>query len=341
MLTILNNPTSPVSVYSDSAVWTLATDNPVIALVKVDIKISGVTVATQYGNVINGVTRFNLRGVFMSILRDFNNPLSTPPNPGNFSNSSTDKMSLNLVLDWEEVAEMVITLQESVTIHKNSQSSRGNEWDTGSIWYAYDSQGITPSRPFYTGQVLPFNVIGDNIPHFLYINGNQLYDAPQINRNFQTIVWKENLQDDKLTIMSTLTSGQIGQIVLNLFRVEPCEHSEVLYFLNQWGGWEWSLWTSVETTWKTNKTTYNVYDDITFGSTSIKTLNNDLREEKKLFGIAWAENYWLRGLMSSPIILDSKGRQVEILDNNILTESPQLIQPELTISYKQNNIMTY
>ena len=118
--------------------------------------------------------------------------------------------------------------------------------------------------------------------------------------------------------------------------------SLTLYFLNQYGGWDWYNVIDYEELTKADKAQHSRYSDM-YGGKEIYQHVSEKKKELKCYGRAGiAERLaYIEGLVTSPFVFDQDGNRVRVLDNNILTDADGMLEPEFTIQYLEENTINF
>jgi hypothetical protein len=118
---------------------------------------------------------------------------------------------------------------------------------------------------------------------------------------------------------------------------------KILYFQNQYGGWDFYDFIDFEEKYITSKNQFTTYSDLV-GTRDILQQNDGRERELKLYGRPGTYNslYYIRDLITSPIVLDESLTKVRVIDSDIrLRNGNEIIYPEVTIRYVKENTIKY
>lgn len=359
----------PLHVFYDNNVFKLSTDNPDAKLISCEIlsQPSNAVLAQQYSHVLDGNSVFNLRGVLSSLHSLYNNFITEPatlPTPGNIILVDTPKHSSGIKLRFSEfntANELVNPITtEYYRLLKAGVNEYEDRWgynDTNKTMFGFaypDSATDLVTRYAFKNQLIPIVTIGPYVPDTmmqLRLNGSNLgaeYDTHPTCYNLHLLRDGGSVTNNTLGMEYNEEQGMailhhVQSTSLKFYtKPKPCRGG-TLYFLNPWGGWEWFNYVDFVESTKVNKSDYEVYDEAFFGSKShYKYISKD-RTEKKLYSEYrdGKNTYYLKYLITSPIVIDDLGNTVKVIDSSIRTNINELIDPTVTIEYNTPNIINY
>lgn len=348
-LSLITSPPSPLAAWGPPEEWVVETDDSTVGLIKATITEGGTTRGVQYAQVINDQATFNFRGLWASIMYEWNNPITS--HTGVVSTAPQDLDVKMIDVNFVEVGPVFPgNTGTTRNLWRTRDTGRDVYWDrnASSDFFvpflnsvgtplASDSR---PHRPIFQNQIIPVTFVGKNSDSNLWMRWSQPteYQIGSLG-NFRECVTLRNDVDGDWSIGWTKDLDLKDTRVLDLHTVPKGEHTEILYFRNKWSGWDWSLWTDVERSIGSKSTTHSF--NTTVGGNQYSTEIENVWEDKKLTPIAWPERYWLRDLWTSPVILDSTGTRVVLITNGGTVESPDFSDDSVTIRKWDDWIMNY
>lgn len=191
-----------------------------------------------------------------------------------------------------------------------------------------------------------FAVDGQYIPIVYYTNQlttDTLFHAGTVNKlmgftsinlhHYRSLIWRATSTLPFGTIRLASNTLTYPSLELSIDR-NLYSRSKILYFLNDFGGWEWYNFIDYESVNRGDKTQILRHINID-GDLGIGQLSNDSVRRFKLFGRPATRDFTfhLKDLVTSPIVLDENGIEVRVLDDNIMYDGLGLIEPTVTIEY--------
>ena len=115
--------------------------------------------------------------------------------------------------------------------------------------------------------------------------------------------------------------------------------SKTLYFLNQYGGWEWYNFIDYEQLYRAKKSQFSFNKSIS--EREVGQYTGNVIEELRLYGRPLMNPYYLRHIISSPVVFDEDGTRVRVIETDILYNADQIVEPEVTIQYVEEKCIGY
>lgn len=347
-ITINNQPATQTGAFGKNIIQATSNDLEVKSL-KYELYIAGDLQGSQYTPLFNyPVTGrqavINLSGLYSSVLSSYNNPIQGVSS--NFEEIDADE---HQKLIFDNLKEVGSTGQEGLarTIYKavNTKFNVNDYWNTSGSerFLAYSRKNNEIKRVAFDGEYIPISYYNANTETGLQIQktttkGTTNLGLTNANNIYRVCVWKVNSSEDHNVIG---INNSTVNLQLSIDRTKY-ERTKTLYFLNEYGGWEWYDFIDYEVTNKSDITQLTKYYGIE-GDLKIQQLSNDSIKQLKLYGRPATSDYvdHLRYLITSPVVLDENGDEVRVLDSSITYEAEGIIDPEITIQYLQEKTIKY
>lgn len=373
MAITITSPTNKyIHAFNDSdTIFTVSTDNVSGSLIRCEVleQPSNTAVSEQFAHIIDGSSTFNLRGVLTSYVSSFNNPITsgTLPAVGAMARITASESAKKVKLKFTEFeleTEAASLTSDDIYVLKSAINEEGTRWHltlpTNAAYFTYTYPDTTTTilkRMAFPNQIIPITTMGvvaDN-GSTLQFTTNEVVNGVAGSTTYYTAF--ENVIGINLHVYRN-NSAKFKRLRMGLnFSLswydqptgldihttpEPCR-AKTLYFLNQRGGWEWFNFIDFEVNQTSKKDEYEIYNNSFMGAKSYYTHVEDNNYEYRLYGryINGTEGYYLRDIITSPIVLDELGNRVQVLTSRIKTDVEDLYNPEITIRYISTNVLNY
>ena len=303
---------------------------------------SGINVLSeQYALVVDGVATFQMQSALASILAGFNNPISYTMAPGAVQVVPTakhykDDLTYTLAEPVNEGTQSLSNRKIFKAIRTESETTWiVNIGQTKDCRFAMHGAGEVSRRGF-VGMKIPLSIYSGLTASTL-IEVNKDVTSPAIsvagNEEFFVTTWKDNLSAKDYTF--DIASEPYNR--LRVYMDNWCPRGKILYFLNDLGGWEWHTFIDYDVNERTDKE--QLTTRTATGQRNILQKITDTTKEYKLYSrtVASENVSYLRYLLTSPVVLDENGLQVRVMDDNFRTDSSELIEPNVTIRYVEED----
>jgi len=324
---------------------------------------SPVPVTEQYTPAFNEQAVFTTKGIFGSLMNDFTNPFDYISE--GMVSVDENKMSRRPTIQARQIdgngneitgSENRINISD-ITIFKAAHSGEGD------IWSRYETpiHGFANIRNkdnkiiryFYKDDKIPLTVIygqlgtpGDRPEFDIYLNDTKIGESGGIaeatrRRDFIVDLSQYDLSGiNEFRIVDPDTGENYTNTVNYKFKVDPkCyPRNKSLHFLNKYGGWETYNFIDYSAREQVDKDQYTTYKDI-YGKTEMGESVYYGETELNLEGREMVSEfcYYLKEIISSPIVLDEKGTRVKVTSSNLRLDEEGIIEPRLTIKYDRED----
>jgi len=296
---------------------------------------------TQFVTSFGKIGKFILRGTLGSLLDSYTNPI-VDLSPG--ATSDINPIDHSKILDFEVIA---LNSQSSsigdpstlsdIKIHKAVDNKYGDKWgNSDEAFLALDTVDDIAHRHVFKNQIIPISFYTIDTYRNATLNGSTI--ATMSNSNgFGVTSYKENSNQDYNTLE---IQGSDEQLIYTLDS-KSYPRAKTLYFLNNYGGWEWYNFIDYEEEERATKEIYTVYADDEDTLDIFQQTESNFTQYK-LTGVPLIDTHmgYIKYLITSPIVLDENGLRVKVIDRNVLTNSEGLLEPNITIQYIDKNNIT-
>lgn len=322
--------------------------NPAISQIKYDLEKNGDVLASQFSPIypvyVNGVITFlssnlDVKGLYMSALPSYNNPLNTP---SAFTEIDAKNHQVKITDVIYEDAPLGDYVEIERYLFKATEINFSTEWNASKNYLPYHrDKNNKIIRKVFNGMKIPIS--------YYTLNYNLGFNLSLKNAGGTSVLGLTNIHNNyRLATFTLNTSHIVNSIMLPLSNVEldiivdkkDYERKKVIYFLNRYGGWDWFCAIDYESREIVDKRQYTKYKNVET-DVEVMQLSDGYILEQKLYGSPQnAESYeYLKDMVNSPIILDENGERIRLIDNSIRYDFRNLVEPQFTIQYiKKENI---
>lgn len=289
------------------------------------INLSNDVLVNQYNQVLSGTSYLNLKYLFRNYLNEFTNFINKIGINSTYASTLGDNKHTTNFLKVRVIDGETITDSNQFKLLKSFELTKET-----SHWLMKPNSQDNIIRTAFSNQIIPLSIFEETV-------------------NSRTVTW-----DLSSVVLNTTNRFGLGAIVapsitktitannqsFKLVIDNKCyERFETLYFLNSQGGWDWYNFIDYEDSVVAPRDVYQRVTD-NFGTRENYQNVFDKYLQRTLFGRIGTEDAinYLTDLLSSPIVLDKNGIPVNILDDELTIAGPGLLQPQLTIEYKQQFI---
>jgi hypothetical protein len=330
-----NNETWFAAAYRDNILK--VSTNSTATFIQYELQISEVTQLTQYAPVVAGVAVFNLKNAYSSILR---NHIEIMGELDEFVEVATTKHIQTITEKLTEVIKEGAIKTIGRRILKASSFTEGIEED----WFDALATGF---RHCFAGQYVPLSAIRlDDGAIGIDVNDVEIGEICTDDNNLGFGVWQQEGDDDVQKIEYTLDvdpefrGKRLAEGHTLLIDRKCYPRKKTLYYLNQFGGWDWCNFVDYEKVLITEKEYYEKYTDIE-SSRTMGVNVTDKHEEMKLFSLERIAEYNnIQELIESPIVYDETGTRVFVVTPRNAYDKEGLMTPEITIRFIGGDFIT-
>lgn len=337
MATVTTNPGTRIAAFGNP-ILIASTTSTTDATLRLTISSGLNLLAEQYALIVDGSSTFQMAGTVQSLLAGFNNPISYTMEAGDVQVVPTAKHYIDdLVIYVFEPVDLIGTATLSgINIFKSMNLDLAT-WTSGED-SRFAMHGANPRRYGFQGMKIPFTFFSSYALSSPMVSINETFSDPPIiitaNEEYFVTTWKDSYAA-KIKVFNVGTKTSHNELTL-ITEDWPCR-GKILYFLNDLGGWEWHPFIDYDVNERTDKE--QLTTRTATGQRNILQKITDTTKEYKLYSGPFAsENIdYLRFLLTSPVVLDENGLQVRVMDNNLRTNSSELIEPDITIQYVEED----
>lgn len=335
MLTIVQQPDAHTGAFGRNKL-TVTTDDTSVKYIKIELYVSGVLSGVQLLPVFNATVMTDLRNLYSAILFRHNNII-------------LDVTSTQTLLNRVSVARHSIQVGHRIL----EDQSGGHEVVFNKQVYksvTVPSLSVTtlPLIPNKKGKKVRQAFKGQKIPVSVYTNNTDNKVVLLNNVNVGSFLGPIRFRQGWFTDPGTKTvnelkiQGATTEPVTYITDQNCTERSVVLYWLNEFGGWEWYAFNDSRSALKSNKTNYTVYGQDGIDTEILQYVGGTILE-KRLYGrpVNADSVGYLRSLIQASIVFDEQGERVRVLDTNLVYDDEGLFEPEITIEYLEQKTITF
>lgn len=333
-----------------------STDDGNLKRFKYELERNDVVVSAQYapifayqGEVTLGDPRgiFQVSGLYSSLLGSYNNPIKDVS--GNFTQidafNHQKTIKDRIIEDKDGGAEWT----RNRVVFKAVDVKFRDEWsldgDIETLHYTpfLLNKNNRAIREAFSGQYIPFSYYTDydNTGKYIQIvnaDGTSNIGLSNIPQKFRVATFRVDTNHSYNEIKIS-DSNTVLELIVDFTEYD---RPKSLYFLNKNGGWEWYNFIDYEATQRVDKNQLTKYINHE-GDEEIQQQINNSEIELKLYGkqVNYESIFYLKDLLTSPIVLDENGDRVRVLNNNFQYVGEGLVEPELTIRYLKEDVINY
>jgi len=278
---------------------------------------------------------FNLRQTLTSLLFDYKEITSTPTNQ--------NKLIDIIISEVQDSGTPDTTTFSNIIIYKAIDINL-DYWGSGSTNFIAISKEDLVDRYIISGQDI-------YIAFYTSTGVNSIYDYG----NSEVVESGISLYNDfgcssKLSLTKKPETILLGigddKSDTNMVRINMIEkkypRKKMLYWLNEFGGWDFYPFVDYEETEKTNKNQYTKFSDI-YGNTEVYQYIENKHRRLKLYGLPGVTEKigFLKGLLNSPIVLDEDNKKVRVISDRIKWDQSGIIEPEINIEYIDEQVINF
>lgn len=282
---------------------------------------------------------FNLKDLQATVLTSYDNLVTLAPAAGAFNVSETwDEHAKKVVFYWNDLTPFSPGSYSSNDIYIiKAANIYFSNWSGATDVYNPKRQVDSAYRRHaFSSQVIPFTLFSQKASEAVAVYKDGVLGLSQtmtFTNGYGCILYTPGSES-----LITLGSGDYLESIY--IDHDYYERSKVLYFLNESGAWDWYCFIDYEATDYVNKNQYEqVYNE--YGDSDVAQNTIDKIKEMKLYGKAVSPSYFqiINDLFTSPVVLDENGDRVLIKEKKIKYISREILEPQITISYKASDVI--
>lgn len=309
-----------------------------ISLIEIEVKIGATTMSKVLSPLLATDTAFfNLRQTLTSLLFEYNEITSTPSKQNQLINITvTEVLTKTGTPDTTTFSNIIIYKAIDINL---------DYWESGLTNFVAISKESLVDRYIISGQDI-------YIAFYTGDNDNSIWDI----NNYEELETGISLYNDfgcssKLSLTKKPEPILLGawdgdKSGTNMVRINIIEkkypRKKMLYWLNEFGGWDFYPFVDYEETEKTNKNQYTKFSNM-FGNTEVYQYIENKHRRLKLYGLPGVTEKigFLKGLLNSPIVLDEDNKKVRVISDRIKWDQSGIIEPEINIEYIDEQVINF
>jgi hypothetical protein len=342
-LSIISQPAEYISAFGKNTIKVSTTNEDILRFI-IQVKDNSDNILIQkYITAFDGAGTFAMKNTLSAVLYAYNALITTLSNGGTSVRTVTNHSQIVKFVIKGLLLDGTTPVGEDTTItnrklHKAVNNGFGVDWTTGTNFFPYESVNGEIIRYAFKNQYIPICLYTTEASRAISLNGSALATLT-LTGGFGCLLYKDNSSQVVNTITSAGTTSNTFKYILD----NKCyQRSKTLYFINEYGGWDWYNFIDYETTQVADKYQYTVYANEEGDLNIYQPVENSIKE-MKLYGRPGTSDYvkYLKALVNSPVVLDENGTRVRVLNNQLILEGDGIIEPEVTIQYLEENTIKY
>lgn len=347
-LTIIDQPPLYTGAFSNNMIKA-DTDDNTISQLKYELEVDGNVLGEQFipvygvynnGTITNIQSNIDVRGLYMSMVSSYDNPVSISSNFEEINASSHQQKIKDVITEYDDPVGDYIEIDRYV--FKSVDVKWGTEWDGSKNYIPLQrDKNNKIIRKAFNGMKIPVSFYTQNtgITYSIDLenNGSSVFlGTTSLPNQYRLATFVLNTTKINNKIKVGLSNTDIDIIVdFNTYK-----NKKVLYFLNRWGGWDWFCANHYETREIVNKSQYSKYESVDNDLSVMQLIDGSVIEQRLYGSLMNNEAYeYLKDMVKSPIVLDENGERIRVIDNNFRYDFRDLVEAQFTIQYiKKENI---
>jgi hypothetical protein len=332
-ITILKDPGAQLAAFADNTYF-LQSNVAGVRTIDAEIQFTGDPLKTLTALAFDGKARINIRGTLSSVMTKYNSPIQNGLTPDQFIQLPNEEMRKDVNIRFNDGTGPTSFIEARTYKAVDTQFLLKWAGTAPDAWLINDGK----TRIALAGQLIPVSVYTAGPAYNVRVNNvvkGSLLAAPGTDF-FMQGVWKEQ---------STADFNRIGEVpyYIDYITDRTCyPRAKTLYFLNEFGGWEWFNFIDFEESEQAEKQQYSVYSGMDYASEIHQHVEQSATKLRLYGRTDTAENLgYLRYLVSSPVVVDETGARVRLLETEIDLDKQGLIEPRVTIQYLEKKVINF
>ena len=315
-------------------------DNQDISLVKVEVYHNSNLENTVFSPILlkDNLFKsfFNLRQTLTSLLFDYKEITSTPTNQNKLIDIIISEVQDPGTPGPDSTTFSNIIIYKAIDINLDY-------WESDNTNFVAISKEDLVDRYIISGQDIYISFYTSTGVNSIYDYGNSevVESSISLHNDFGCSSKLSLTKKPEPILLGIGDADQTNKVRINIIE-KKYPRKKMLYWLNEFGGWDFYPFVDYEETEKTNKNQYTKFSDM-YGNTEVYQYIENKHRRLKLYGLPGVTEKigFLKGLLNSPIVLDEDNKKVRVISDRIKWDQSGIIEPEINIEYIDEQVINF